>query len=247
MIGELAVAEPVSERIQRVAARDVAVPRRPPHLHVARAARGLVVVVDRHLADPPREGDGQLAARVDLAEHDVGDRVAGLDAGEPRLEDRRRVVVDAAQRQRAAAEEHDDERLAGRLDAPRSAPPARPAGRSRFRRWPRRSAPATRRARARPGRRPSRPPRRRRTRPSCRTRPRPCGPAPPCRSIEQPSAYVVVPVLCALMPSKTVTASLSSPLPHHGPSMSCWFLASGPITAVFLPCSAAAWARRRRS
>ena len=48
----------------------------------------------------------------------------------------------------------------------------------------------------------------------------------------QPSAYVA-PGLCVLIPSKTVTTSLSRPAPHHGPSMSCWFLASGPMTAVF--------------
>ena len=34
------------------------------------------------------------------------------------------------------------------------------------------------------------------------------------------------------MPSRTVTTSASRPAPHHGPSMSCWFRASGPITAV---------------
>src|ERR671922_469231 len=49
----------------------------------------------------------------------------------------------------------------------------------------------------------------------------------------QPAAYVA-PGLCSLMPSKTVTTSSSSPRPHHGPSMSCWFFASGPTTAVFL-------------
>ena len=36
------------------------------------------------------------------------------------------------------------------------------------------------------------------------------------------------------MPSNTVTASSSCPRPHHGPSIAWPFLASGPITAVFL-------------
>ena len=110
---ELAVAEPVAEHVLRVAARDVAVARVVLRRRVARATRVLVVVVDRHLADAARERDRQLAAGVDLAEHHVGDRVAGLDAGEPRLEDRRRVVDHAAERQRAAVEQHDHERLAG--------------------------------------------------------------------------------------------------------------------------------------
>ena len=43
----------------------------------------------------------------------------------------------------------------------------------------------------------------------------------------------VAPGLCSLTPSNTVTTSASRPAPHHGPSMSCWFRASGPITAVF--------------
>ena len=98
---------------------------------VARAAGRLVVVVDRHLADVAREGDRQLAARVDLAEHDVGDGVAGLDAAEPGLEDRRRGGVDLRQRQRPAVEQHDRERLAGRLDRVDHCSCWRP-GRSRF-------------------------------------------------------------------------------------------------------------------
>ena len=74
---------------------------------------GSVVVVDRHLALVAREAHGQLAARVDLAVEHVGHAVAGLDAAEPRLEDRRRVVVRPRQHQRAPVEEHDRERLAG--------------------------------------------------------------------------------------------------------------------------------------
>ena len=84
--------------------------------HVARPAGRLVVVVDRHLADVAREGHRQLAAGVDLAEEHVGDPVARLDAAEPGLEDRRRSGVDLDQRQRAPVEQHDRERLAGRLD-----------------------------------------------------------------------------------------------------------------------------------
>ena len=48
----------------------------------------------------------------------------------------------------------------------------------------------------------------------------------------QPAVYVA-PGDWALIPASTLTASLSSPLPHQGPSMSCWSSPSGPITAVF--------------
>ena len=37
------------------------------------------------------------------------------------------------------------------------------------------------------------------------------------------------------MPWKTVTASSSRPLPHHGPSMAWPSSPSGPMTAVFRP------------
>ena len=87
-------------------------------LGVAGPARRLVVVVDRHLAEPAREGDGELAARVDLAEHHVGDRWARLHAREPRLEDRGRVVDHVLQGERAAVEQHHRNRLPGRLDRP---------------------------------------------------------------------------------------------------------------------------------
>ena len=50
-----------------------------------------MVVVDRRLAELAREGRGQLPARVDRAEEDVGEGVAGLDAGEPGLDQRRRA------------------------------------------------------------------------------------------------------------------------------------------------------------
>src|SRR6266511_1489250 len=68
------VAEPVTEHEQRRAARDVTVARVPLHVGVAGPARRLVVVVDRHLAAPARVRHRELAARVDLAEHHVGDR-----------------------------------------------------------------------------------------------------------------------------------------------------------------------------
>src|SRR3954453_9414629 len=102
---ELAVAEPVTEHVLRVAAVDVAVARVVLRARVARVTRVLVVVVDRHLADAARERDRQLAAGVDVAEHHVGDRVASLHAGEPRLEDRRGVIPEPAQRERGALEQ----------------------------------------------------------------------------------------------------------------------------------------------
>ena len=75
-----------------------------------------VVVVERHLADGPREGRGQLAAGVHVAEEGVDDRVAGLGPAEPGLEDRRHVVGDPGDGQRPAVHQHDHRRLAGRVD-----------------------------------------------------------------------------------------------------------------------------------
>ena len=192
-----------------------------------------MVVVDRDLAEAARERDRELAARVDLAEQHVGDGVAGLDAREPGLEDRRRGGIDVRQRQRAAVEEHDDERLARRLDRvdellllARQVDLAARGGLTAHAR-------GSRRARARPGRRRS--PR----------RPPPAKPASEPHSsagvlsggslsrIVQPWVNVVF-GSCALMPVKTDTASVSLPWPHHGPSMSCWSSPSGPITATDL-------------
>ena len=85
-------------------------------VRVARPSGPLVVVVDRHLAETARERGGQLAARVDLAEHHVGDRIPRLDAREPRLEECRHVADDVLERERAAVEQHDRIGLPGRLD-----------------------------------------------------------------------------------------------------------------------------------
>ena len=63
----------------------VAVPVRAP-------ARRLVRVVDRDLADVAGHGDRELAARVGVAEEDVGDRGGALVAGHPRVEDRGRAL-----------------------------------------------------------------------------------------------------------------------------------------------------------
>ena len=98
------------------AGRQVEVLRRVLVVRVGRTAGVLVVVVDRHLADRARERDRQLAARVHLAEQHVRDRVArpARPAPTPRgPRARRRARRD---RQRPAVDQHDDERLAGRLD-----------------------------------------------------------------------------------------------------------------------------------
>ena len=67
----------------------------------------------RHLADRARERDRQLASGVHVAEQHVGDRVPGLGTWKPRLEDRRHVLGDPADRQRPAVHQHDRDRLPG--------------------------------------------------------------------------------------------------------------------------------------
>ena len=74
-----------------------------------------MVVVDRHLTDGPGKRDGQLAARADVAEQHVRERVAGLDAEKPGLDDRGHVVGGPLDRERAAVHEHQDDWSAGRL------------------------------------------------------------------------------------------------------------------------------------
>ena len=76
--------------------------RRPPRVQV--------VVIEGHLADDAREGHGQFAAGVDVAEQDVGDRVPPLSPGEPGLEDRGYVLRDPADGERSAVDQYDDGR-----------------------------------------------------------------------------------------------------------------------------------------
>ena len=104
---EAGVAEAVAEREEGFP-RDVQVLRRIAVIGLRRPAGVQVVVVEGHLADGAREGDGQLAAGVHVAEEDVGDGVAPLGAGEPGLEDRGHVLGDPA-----------DGRAAGRSSARR--------------------------------------------------------------------------------------------------------------------------------
>ena len=83
-IGEARVAQAEAEGIER---RDVVE-------EIAAARRGLVVVEGRQMANRARNGDGQLAAGVDVAEERVGNRAAGLLAHVPALEDRRNALAE---------------------------------------------------------------------------------------------------------------------------------------------------------
>ena len=73
-----------------------------------------MIVVERLLTDAARERDWQLAAGIDITKQHVGNRVAPLSAGEPGLQNRRRVLGNPVDRQRAAVHEYDNHRLAGR-------------------------------------------------------------------------------------------------------------------------------------
>ena len=143
----------------------------------------------------------------------VGDRVARLNAWEPGLEDRGRVVDAVLQRERAAVEQHHHERLSGRLDRadqlllpPRQVECAARCGLAahlaclahgeddlvgRLRGGDRLGEAGV----------------------GAATSGSVCGGS--VLDSLQPSAYVA-PGLCALMPSKTVTASWSRPALHHG-------------------------------
>ena len=68
------------------------------------------------MAGLARESDGQLAARVGIAEQDFGNRVAALTAGFPGLQDRRNVLRRPTDAQRSAVQKHKHHRLAERHD-----------------------------------------------------------------------------------------------------------------------------------
>jgi hypothetical protein len=108
---KLGVAQPVAERVER----------RPGHVEkfggvlvvrIRRPSRVLVVVVERQLSHGAREGDGELAAGVHVAEEHVGDGRAGLRAREPRLKDGGRILGGPVNRERSPVHEHDGVRLA---------------------------------------------------------------------------------------------------------------------------------------
>ena len=169
-----------------------------------------------------------------LPNSDVGDGVAGLDAREPGLEDRRRVVGDVLERQRAAVEEHDRDRLARSRRSPRSAPPACP-GRSSVAARVGLAAHLARLAEGEHdlvGR-----PRRGDRVGEAGVGPQPSGSVCGELGVRERAGLRErrrAGVLRVDARRTAVTASSSSPRPHHGPSMSCLSSPSGPITAVVL-------------
>src|SRR5690606_15410391 len=102
---ERRVGEAVAERIER---RDVAE-------QVAAPRARLVVVERRNLADFARDGDRQLAARIDAAEQRIGNRGALLFAGVPGLEDRVGFLGEFRIARGTAVDEDRDDRLADGL------------------------------------------------------------------------------------------------------------------------------------
>ena len=84
---------------------------------VGRAACVLVIVVERLLPDGAREGDGQLAARIHIAEENIGDAVACLRSGEPRFENRVRIFREPFDCQRTPVHQNDDDGLARRFES----------------------------------------------------------------------------------------------------------------------------------
>ena len=84
----------------------------PGEIDVVVAAAGrLVVVGERQLAFGHGKRDRQPARRIGVAEQHVGDGVAALLARIPRVEDRADAIEPRRHRDRAAADEHDDDGL----------------------------------------------------------------------------------------------------------------------------------------
>src|SRR6185503_8824537 len=92
------VAEPETEGVERCS-----------RVEEIAAARGwLVIVIDRQLPDRAGDGYRQLAARIDLAEQDVGDPMPSLLTKIPAFDHRRRFLGKIIDGQRAAVEQHND-------------------------------------------------------------------------------------------------------------------------------------------
>ena len=72
-----------------------------------------MVVVKLDLPCRPRKRHRELAARVVVAEKNVGNGAAVLIAEKPALDDGRRIARQLGNRQRATVHQHDDDRFAG--------------------------------------------------------------------------------------------------------------------------------------
>ena len=102
LVLEGGVAQPVAELEQRRLVGE----------QVAPPSRGLVRVVGRDLPHRAREGDRQLARRVDVTEQDLRESGAALLAKVPTLQDCRHLGHQRPNRQRSAVEQHDHHGLA---------------------------------------------------------------------------------------------------------------------------------------
>ena len=112
-----------AQRVEREGRVRAAEPERPERrdrgvdvvpLGVGVAPGGVVAVRQRELADVARHGDRQLAAGVHRPGEDVGDGVRSGVAGDPGEQDRGAVLGRPRQRQRAAADDDEHDRRAGR-------------------------------------------------------------------------------------------------------------------------------------
>ena len=68
--------------------------------------------IERNLANAPRDCDGQLAARVGIAEQHVGERRAAVLAGEPQLDDGGHMLHGPIHAERPAVAQHEGQRPA---------------------------------------------------------------------------------------------------------------------------------------
>src|SRR5207237_7727877 len=106
-VSESGVAQAVAEIVERaVDARLLALPLRV----------GLRREVVRYLPGGLRERDGELAARIVVAEENVGDGRSALRAGKPGLDDAGDVLVHPVDAHWSPVDEDDDRGLARRVD-----------------------------------------------------------------------------------------------------------------------------------
>src|SRR3984957_15234888 len=108
---ERRVAKSVTERIKRFGGK----------IPVTRGEAGgvfglvgeIVIVIERLLADGAGPGDGQLAAGIDVAEQNIGDRVTANRAGIPGFQNCGNVFRSPANIEGPAVQQNEHERFSG--------------------------------------------------------------------------------------------------------------------------------------
>ena len=80
---------------------------------IATAGRWLVIVKGRQMTRRARDGDGQLAAGIEITEQNISHRMTGFLAEIPAFKNRRDVFVEILNGKRTAVEKEHNNRFAG--------------------------------------------------------------------------------------------------------------------------------------